>query len=141
MNYSYYDFEQDTSHIISEIKKGHYKYDRVVSVMRGGLPLGVCISHALNIPLDTLKWSTRDFPECDLFNLTMRSDERILLVDDICDSGKTLKTIKENFANSFIHTAVLVYNGDQEFVPEYYGYKISRKENPKFIDFWWEKYK
>lgn len=139
--YTQHNFNTDLKDLLNQIEISGKKYDRVVAVMRGGLIPGVCVSHALNLPLESLQWSTRDFPDADIFNLTMRSDDRILLVDDICDSGKTLQTILDTFPKTFIHTAVLIHNTDLDFTPTYFSHKLSRKLTPNYIDFWWEEYK
>lgn len=141
MDYTQFKFNQDIKNLIDQIRDSGKKYDKVVAIMRGGLIPGVCISHALNIPFETLKWSTRDRPDADVFNLTMRSEDRILLVDDICDSGKTLETILDTFPKSDIHTAVLIHNINLGFTPTYYSFKLDRNLHQEFIDFWWETYK
>lgn len=141
MEYNQVNFDRDIKIVLEQIKNSGKKYDKVVGIMRGGLIPGVCISHALNLPFETLKWSTRDRPELDIFNLTMRSEDRILLVDDICDSGKTLETIFDTFPKSNIHTAVLIHNVNLKFTPTYYSFKLDRTLHKDYIDFWWETYK
>ena len=141
MEYTQFNFDRDIKTVIEQIKDSGKKYDKVVGIVRGGLIPGVCISHALNLPFETLKWSTRDRPESDIFNLTMRSDDRILLVDDICDSGKTLETILDTFPKSNIHTAVLIHNINLNFTPAYYSFKLDRNLHKEYLDFWWESYK
>jgi len=141
MDYTQFDFDRDIKTVIQQVKDSGKKYDKVVGIVRGGLIPGVCVSHALNLPFETLKWSTRDRPESDIFNLTMQSDDRILLVDDICDTGKTLQTILDTFPKSDIHTAALVHNINLDFTPTYYSFKLDRNLHKEYLDFWWESYK
>lgn len=70
----------------------------IVGLTRGGLPLAVKLSHTLNIPMKTLTWQTRDGSEMDkrmLHDLANRSSLKVLFVDDICDSGKTISGIRK----------------------------------------------
>jgi hypoxanthine phosphoribosyltransferase len=55
----------------------------------------------------------------------------ILLVDDICDSGVTMK----DYADQFI-TATLCMRYVSETIPEFYGEKI---EDDRWLVFPWEK--
>ena len=56
------------------------KLNGVYGVPRGGLPLAVALSHRLNLPLAIVP-----------------SDPRVLVVDDICDSGRTLSYLRNEF--------------------------------------------
>ena len=55
------------------IKKSKTKFDGVYGIPRGGLILAVCLAHRLNLP----------FRE--------KCTKKTLLVDDISDTGKTLR--------------------------------------------------
>jgi hypoxanthine phosphoribosyltransferase len=141
MDYTQFKFNSDIQNLINQIKDSGKQYDKIVAIQRGGLILGVCLSHTLDIPLETLKWSTRDYVDTDIFNLTMRSEDRILLVDDICDTGKTLETILDTFPKTDIDTAVLIHNVNLKFTPTYYAFNLDRNLHTEYIDFWWESYK
>ncbi len=141
MEYSYAEYDADMYSLLSKIKQSNKKYDYVVGIKRGGLIPAVCLSHALNIPLYNLDWSTRDWAVQDIRNQVLQPESKILLVDDICDSGKTLTTLKELYSFCDIDTAVLVYNVDQIHIPNYYARTINRKYQKEFINFWWESYK
>lgn len=72
----------------------------VAAISRGGLVPGVMLSHWWSVPLIPVTWSTRDFVDQQpqqllplLKLITNNSDHRILLVDDICDSGFTFGEI------------------------------------------------
>lgn len=62
--------------IADTIKKSELNFNYIYGIPRGGLPLAVMLSHLLNKPL--------------IMNLDAR--HKILLVDDICDSGDTIDT-------------------------------------------------
>jgi hypoxanthine phosphoribosyltransferase len=71
---------------------------------------------------------------------------KVLVVDDIIDSGEALRTMFEDWQSSVcnkldynnIYVASLIYNKDQCIVPKYYAMKISRKKVPEWFEFWWE---
>lgn len=135
MNYTYEYFKFDISNIILSITKD---YDYVVGIKRGGLVPAVCISHTLGIPMYSLDWSNRDYPANNDSARVIQPNSKILLVDDICDTGATIMQIKDIYSFCDIDTAVLLYNEDQPHIPNYYARKFSRKTEPDWITFWWE---
>ena len=135
MNYTYDFFKFDISNIILSITKD---YDYIVGIKRGGLVPAVCLSHALHIPMYSLDWSNRDYPANNDNARVLQPNSKILLVDDICDTGETIMQIKELYSFCDIDTAVLLYNEDQPHIPNYYARKFSRKTEPDWITFWWE---
>lgn len=141
MLYSFAEFDEDMHYLIKQIERSNIKYDYVVGIKRGGLVPAVCISNALKIPMHVLNWSTRDFPHQQIDSGPLQPGSKVLLVDDICDSGETLVRIKDIFSFCDFDTAVLLYNVDQVHIPTYYAQEFSRKENSEFINFWWEEYK
>lgn len=86
--------------IIDELKKLEFEPTHVVGISRGGLVPGVILSHKYNIPFLPVVWSTRDFAQSDYYGLLSLStllsnhtNSNVLLVDDICDTGLTLKSV------------------------------------------------
>ena len=98
----------------------------ISGIPRGGLIPAIMLSHKLGvtyIPFDEAK----KFGRHDL----RIKNEDILLVDDICDSGVTMK----DYAPRFI-TATLCLRYVSETIPEYYGEKI---EDDRWLVFPWER--
>ena len=98
----------------------------ISGIPRGGLIPAIMLSHKLGvtyIPFDEAKKYGRH-------NLSFKNEE-ILLVDDICDSGVTMK----DYAPRFI-TATLCMRYISETIPEYYGEKI---EDDRWLVFPWER--
>ena len=98
----------------------------ISGIPRGGLIPAIMLSHKLGvtyIPFDEAKKFGRH-------DLRIKNEE-ILLVDDICDSGVTMK----DYAPRFI-TATLCMRYISETVPEYYGEKI---EDDRWLVFPWER--
>ena len=88
--------------------------DKVVGISRGGLIPGVMLSHRLNAGFEPLEWQTRDGEFQDRikamnFNKNLKGT---IFVDDICDSGLTIKQIKELVPSS--RWAVLHQKADIE---------------------------
>tara|TARA_R110002020_G_scaffold240680_1_gene453736 strand:- start:162 stop:572 length:411 start_codon:yes stop_codon:yes gene_type:complete len=71
---------------------------RLVGIQRGGLPLAVKLSNLMDIPMEVLNYQTRDgvtdIGYMDDQILTFGDLSTTLFVDDICDSGRTIKDIK-----------------------------------------------
>lgn len=98
----------------------------ISGIPRGGLIPAIMLSHKLGvtyIPFDEAKKFGRH-------DLRIKNEE-ILLVDDICDSGVTMK----DYAPRFI-TATLCMRYISETIPEYYGEKI---EDDRWLVFPWER--
>lgn len=83
----------------------------ITGIERGGLIPAVMISHKLNIPYVTK--ITKD----------------TLVVDDICDSGETLKNIVAGY------TATLHFKKTAVFVPDFY----SKEVGDEWIVYPWER--
>lgn len=160
--------------IIREMSNQSWRPDYVVGINRGGLTPAVMISHYLGVRCETLKVSLRDGGESES-NLWMADDafgyvpteqrgsgdastdpafrKKILIVDDINDSGATLEWIKKDWASSCMPThsawdaiwnnnvrfAVLINNEASNFKNvDYVGETINKHETPCWIVFPWE---
>ena len=98
----------------------------ISGIPRGGLIPAIMLSHKLGvtyIPFDEAKKYGRH-------DIRFKNED-ILLVDDICDSGVTMK----DYAPRFI-TATLCLRYISETIPEYYGEKI---EDDRWLVFPWER--
>lgn len=81
------------------------KADAVVAIERGGLPLATYLSSYLNLPLERIRVSfykdmeKQETPIVDLkdFDITLYNNP--MFVDDLVDSGDTLKYIKATYGN------------------------------------------
>lgn len=146
VNYSWEDFNKDIFLINSKIYKENWLPDCVVGIKRGGLTPAVVLSHFLNKPMYAITYQNsnglKKFDSYDLEkNLGESSLTRILIVDDICDTGDTFRQISEmNFYNSFknIKFCSMFYNVRQNFVVDFYAKKIDRYNDKSWIVFPWE---
>ena len=175
MNKVYYT-DSDIKGYVHDILRGmtadRWRPDYVVGLTRGGLVPANMISQYLDVPLETLKISLRDSDTGPESNLWMSTDafgytgetvegdparstrgKNILIVDDINDSGATLRWLQEDWQNSClpndprwaniwhnnVRFAVLINNDASEFkAVDYIGHAINKIENPEWCVFPWE---
>lgn len=112
-HYKWEEFGKDAVFVIDKLKSLQRDFNGVFAPPRGGLPLGVMVSHHLEIPL-----------------LSAPIDKDTLIVDDIADTGKTLE---EFIGKNFI--ATLFYHKQSIVTPDIW---IKEKEDD-WIIFPWEK--
>jgi uncharacterized protein len=112
VHYDWNQIERWTQRIALDILKTDWRPDYIVGLTRGGLIPGVLLSHALGIPMHTLKVQLRDNEQDTETNCWMPEDvvdgKRILIVDDINDTGDTLAWIRDDWSKS-------VFQGDMEY--------------------------
>ena len=93
-------------------------------------------------PIKPIKTAIRDFPEWEDY-LPRKTDERVLIVDDVCDSGETFhkirKYIEDRKVNGVdVRFAVLWWNNECNFEPHYYVNEIAKDSTNTWIHFPWE---
>ena len=71
--YTWNEMDADIDILARRVKKLKIKFSAVWGPARGGLPIAVCMSHALDIPM-----------------AKRPTDPSVLIVDDIADTGRTL---------------------------------------------------
>ena len=101
----YYTWEEqfnDIGRLCEVLNEDSFTPDVVVGISRGGLIAGVMVSHKLNIPFKPVHASTRDFPHWENY-LPQPKDQKVLIVDDICDSGETFERISDYIKENINH--------------------------------------
>jgi hypoxanthine phosphoribosyltransferase len=143
------DVEGYTQNILRQMQIDNWVPDYVVGITRGGLHSANLISQYLNVPMHTLKVSLRDSDNYCESNLWMQSDAvgdlKILIVDDINDSGATLNWIRDDWGPEVewgrnVRVAVLYDNesSDSAHTPDYSAESINKAADPQWIVFPWE---
>ena len=103
----------DLEKINRSIAISGWKPNAILGISRGGLIPAVHLSHYWDVPLETCQVSLRDEKHIDrtnklmpltIFNL-LEMSKNILVVDDICDSGKTFEYIYNYYANKSFNIA------------------------------------
>ena len=140
--YSYEHFATDTKLLIQKVKD--FNPDAIVGIARGGLTLSHAVAEGLNIrEVQTLRTELYDEDKkrscLKIHNtVTLRDIKRVLVLDDISDSGDTLKAVMN---------ALECANPEMEFKSATLFYKKTSCCEPHFwineatewIDFFWER--
>ena len=99
-------------------------FDAIVAPPRGALPIAVHLSHYLNIK--NILISNHDLT---MF-LIEHKEPRLLMVDDIVDTGKTMHSYKTRITQCYscllFYTASLYYKERSIFEPNYYCMKTDQ---------------
>ena len=158
----YYSWEQVEGAVLDiarQMSAQDWKPDYIVGITRGGLIPANLLSQYTGIKMHTLNVSLRDGDGGES-NLWMAEEafnqsKKILVVDDINDSGATLKWIKQDWQssclpndpiwingiwNNNVRVAVLYDNesSKSELTVDYSAVTINKAEEDVWIDFPWE---
>ena len=98
--YDWIDYRYDMRHHIFKIKLD-YDFDHVVGIYRGSLPMAVHISNVFEVPMSIVGFQTRDSKDDEpyMIHKVGEAPRRILIVDDIYDSGYTMKGVIKFLSN------------------------------------------
>ena len=123
-NYNYYydEYYYDVATLVQRYKK--ITYPHIISIYRGSLPLGVHLSNILKCPLSIVKYQSRDGQDSKaewLLNLTNERKNpkffpHLIVVDDIYDTGKTFRAVKDlpEFQDNPDYTLVALYGNKND---------------------------
>lgn len=133
---SWPDYHSKIELLAVKIYQSNWNFNQIVCLARGGLRIGDILSRIYRYPLAILAASSyggfENRVRGDLTfssHITMTTDElgsRILLVDDLVDSGSTLEQsvvwLKQHYGDRIeeIRTAVLWYKACSVILPDYY---------------------
>lgn len=121
LSYNWNDIEKASVSIMTQMYKQKWMPDYIVGIARGGLPLAVMLSHMIDCPMYSLLVKLRDHPNTET-NCWMSLDafgyndseitkisgarwdiklrKKILIVDDINDTGDTFNWIKDDWQST-----------------------------------------
>ena len=161
------DIEKGVHDIVNQMYNNEWRPDYIVGITRGGLIPAVMMSHLTGIKMHTLDVRLRDGNEqesnCwmaeDAFGIFQMGgtyeDKKILILDDINDSGATFQWIKEDWPagchpnehrwdkvwNQNVRFATIVNNLASPFNIDYTSIEINKAEEDTWIVFpyeeWW----
>ena len=115
---SWKDIEDAIENLAYQIKNSDESIEAVTGLPRGGLIPAVLLSHKLGVPY--ISMSDDDSEQYD----------SILIVDDICDTGETLKEYHQFFTTATIH-----HKQSAMVKPDFY-YSLASQD--KWIVYPWE---
>ncbi len=124
-----------TEKLAKQVHESGWQFNQIICIARGGLRVGDVLSRIYDLPLAIL--STSSYTEkagtirgeliiADQMTMASgRLGDRVLLVDDLVDSGVTLEAVNRTLPQRYPHvtalrTAVLWYKACSVFKPDYY---------------------
>lgn len=140
--YSYEEFVKDTKKLVEYSKE--FEADTLLAVARGGLTLG----HVYALAVDNrrlfainsvLYEKDQKGQKCEIFNMPdLKDAKRVLILDDIIDSGQTMKEVisllKRSYPEIEFKIASLFYKPTAVIQPDF-----TVNEAKEWIGFFWEK--
>ena len=145
VNYSIDEMHVAIIRIIEQMNDSNWIPEIILSINRGGCIPGIYLSHKIEIPHKVIDIQLRDSsvsPNFYVLNDCLTKYQKLLIVDDINDSGNTLKLIKDHSVKneSEIRFAVLINNIKSKIKIDYQGQLIDKSKNPVWYIFPWEKW-
>ena len=140
--YSYDEFAVDVKKMAKDIKD-EFDPEVILAIARGGLTLGHSLAVALEnrnlFTLNSIHYEdTNKLDTINIFNVPdLSAYKKILLVDDIIDSGESMVEIKrellKRYPNLEIKIATVFYKEKALLLPEF---KV--KEAHDWVEFFWD---
>lgn len=144
MNLSYSDWGIVMGDLVDKIEKSGTVFDCVVGVGRGGFVPAVHLAYALGLKLVPVSYSSKrgsgDNKNHDNHVAEVESGARVLIVDDICDSGRTMDELQFEYEDlgCEVYTACVYYKKSNTIhVPDYYNFAITDEDG--WVNFPWDK--
>ncbi|MBE0490667.1 MAG: phosphoribosyltransferase [Sulfurospirillum sp.] len=139
--YSYEEFRVDVNMLAKEIKP--YAPDVILAVARGGMTLGHFLAEALELrdlySINSVHYEeTRKLDTIQIFNIPDLSQaKKVIIVDDIIDSGETMIEIKRILSEKYPHVdlkvASVFYKEKALLHPDF-----AAREANEWIEFFWD---
>lgn len=142
VKYSYDEFSHDVKVLQKALKD--FEPDYFLVIARGAMTLAHCLSHAMNVrSMGFVRARSYEGKEQKGLELSPLPDlggaKKIIVLDDIVDSGKTMQAImqeaKQSYPHKTIKTASLFYKESASVEPDYYV-----RTSHDWIEFFWESY-
>lgn len=139
--YGYDHFLEDTKVLAKKVEVFHA--DTLLAIARGGVTLGHFLASALDnrrlFTINSIHYNHEEKLETfDIFNIPdIGNAKKVLLIDDIIDSGETMKEIvgilKKRYPLCEFKIASLFYRKTALIQPDF-----AVKEATQWIEFFWE---
>ena len=139
--YGYEEFVDDASALVHKI--ADFDPDTLLAVARGGLTLGHFMAQGMDtrrlFALNSIHYDkTQKLDTLEVFNIPdLSTAKRVLIVDDIIDSGETLREVlrmlKEQYPHCEFKLATIFYKPTAVIEADY-----TLEKAHDWIDFFWE---
>lgn len=132
IEYDWSPLTHEAEGIIEQLEEDEVEVNYIAGIARGGLPIGVYLSHRLDVPMRYVDAShyvgkeRKNLVDVEGIHLDgVESGDTILLFDDIVDTGKTMKRVLRDVKtlkpqNFDVVTASLHVKPHREFEPDYW---------------------
>jgi len=137
--YPYDEFREDLKILIEKIDK---PFDAILGIARGGLAMAQMLGEYYDLrevyTINTIGYDdTEKKDSVEVFNIPdLKLAKKVLIVDDIVDSGDTLveviNVLNEKYPTITVLTASIFYKKTAKTTPTWYV-----KEPKGWIDFFW----
>ncbi len=142
---TYYPYETFVTDVKALVKMtAGYPADAIIAIARGGLTLGHAYASATDnrhlLTINSILYEGQKRGEnCDIFNIPdLSNTKRVLLLDDIIDSGQTMQEVVEAVKRCYpdieIKIAALFYKQSARLQADF-----ALHEAHDWIEFFWEK--
>ena len=142
---TYYSYETFVSDVKELVKRSStYAPDTLIAIARGGLTLGHAYASATDnrqlMSINSILYEgDQRGKSCEIFNVPeLQHAKKVLLLDDIVDSGQTIKEVLEHLQNCFpdveFKIAAIYYKKTAVIQPDFYIHEAN-----DWIEFFWEK--
>jgi len=137
--YPYKEFKDDLKLLTGKIDQS---FDAILGIARGGLSMAQLLGEYYDLrevySINTIGYEdTHKNEHVEIFNIPeLKSSTKVLIVDDIVDSGDTLvevlAVLQSRYPNVTFITASIFYKKTAKIMPTWYV-----KEPKGWIDFFW----
>jgi xanthine phosphoribosyltransferase len=137
--YAYEEFREDLKTLTQKIDE---KFDVLLPISRGGLSMGQMLGEFYGIrevyAINTIGYDdTKKLDEVKVFNIPhLKNNQKVLILDDIVDSGDTLVEVLNVLENKYpqiaFYTASIFYKPTAIIEPTWWV-----KEPKGWIEFFW----
>ena len=141
--YPFEEFSADVKVLSAKIK-AEFEPEVILAIARGGLTLGHFLAMRLNnrnlFVLNSIHYDdTQRLDSLKIFNVPdLSAHKRVLIVDDMIDSGETMSKVKSLLAGKFprveFKIATIFYKQNAILQPDF-----TLKEAKEWIEFFWER--
>ncbi len=133
---SYEIFCEVADQLFEKVRNSGRIYSAILCPLRGGFFLSYVMSRKLNLPMVYIEISSYKEMEASDFQIGIRShltDGMFLLCDDIYDSGRTVRMIRELYPGVHFDVASIVSKVPNADI--LYGMLVDKQT---WVDFFWE---
>jgi hypoxanthine phosphoribosyltransferase len=144
---AYETFLADVEAVGEKLNGDGWRPDFLIGIGRGGLVPAAYLSHRLGIAMLSVDISSGEpgFADelLDKLATKIRNGERLLIIDDINDSGTTIASLRaaleaQGADRAHLRVAVLIDNVSSRATAEYWSRRIDRRNDKSWFVFPWE---